>query len=209
MELSDKIIQASLHLFFEKGIKAVSMDDVSKSVGVSKRTLYMAFESKDALLMACIEKVMYERMRFLDEIIDHADSFISLVARCVYEAMNFMQGISPAFFDDLDRYNYVSVNELMHNEVEKMRVKIAQLIEDGKAQGLLIPTADSQLISYIVMMGNEKGGVRNCADYCKCPMTHAFQQLATIFLRGMATEKGLILIDDYLAKATSQLQTQR
>ncbi len=209
MELADKIREASLKLFFERGIKAVSMDDVAKSVGISKRTLYETFESKDALLMTCIDGVMRERMDNLDEMLSKSTSFIELIIHSTYECMGFMQTVTQNFFADLERYNYVFVNESMHQQVEKMRCKIYNLIEDGKAKGFLNAEVDSKLISHIILGQYDKGALRRSADASRCSLSHALQQVSTIFLRGMATEKGMRLIDEHLAALTKKAQTQR
>ena len=77
MELADKIKEESIKLFFGRGIKAVSMDDVAKSVGISKRTLYETFASKDALLVSCLDLLYSERLRKLDAALrDGSKSFI-------------------------------------------------------------------------------------------------------------------------------------
>lgn len=48
----ERIIKASAALFYGEGIKSTSMDAVSAKAGVTKRTLYYHFESKDALVEA-------------------------------------------------------------------------------------------------------------------------------------------------------------
>ncbi len=209
MELADKIREASLKLFFERGIKAVSMDDVAKSVGISKRTLYETFESKDALLLACIDSVTRERMDYLDEMLSKSTSFIELIVHSTYECMGFMQTVTQAFFADLERYNYVFINESMRQQVEKMRCKIYDLIEDGKAKGFLHPEVDSKLISHIILGQYDKGALRHSADASGCTLSHALKQVSVIFLRGMATEKGVRLIDEHFAALTKKTQTQR
>ena len=67
--LQEKIIEASVTLFFKSGIKAVSMDDVARQVGISKRTLYEYFSSKDVLLVACIDELNNRRVARMEEYI--------------------------------------------------------------------------------------------------------------------------------------------
>lgn len=209
MELADKIREAAQKLFFERGIKAVSMDDVAKSVGISKRTLYETFESKDALLMNCIDGVMRERMDNFDEMLSKSATFIDLIIYSTYECMGFMQTVTETFFADLERYNYVFINETMRQQVDQMRCKIYELIEDGKTKGYLHPEVDSNLISHIILGQYNKGALRQSAESCGCSLSHALLQVSSIFLRGMATEKGARLIDEHLAAVTKKTQTQR
>ncbi len=47
-----KIIGAADALFYEHGLRSVSVDALAERAGVTKRTLYYHFESKDALIAA-------------------------------------------------------------------------------------------------------------------------------------------------------------
>lgn len=50
-----KILDAADHLFYGEGLLAVSMDRIAERAGVTKRTLYYHFQSKDALITAYLE----------------------------------------------------------------------------------------------------------------------------------------------------------
>ncbi|NLS02234.1 TetR/AcrR family transcriptional regulator [Rhizobium sp. P32RR-XVIII] len=51
----DRIVNAAARLFYGQGIRAVSVDAVAEKAGVTKRTLYYHFDSKDDLIAAYLE----------------------------------------------------------------------------------------------------------------------------------------------------------
>ncbi|MGE5547112.1 MAG: TetR/AcrR family transcriptional regulator [Solirubrobacterales bacterium] len=51
----DRIILAASKLFYSDGIRAVSLDAVAEKAGVTKRTLYYHFASKDDLVAAYLD----------------------------------------------------------------------------------------------------------------------------------------------------------
>ena len=51
-----ELIAAALDLFVERGFAATRLDDVAARAGVSKGTLYLYFESKEALFKAVIQE---------------------------------------------------------------------------------------------------------------------------------------------------------
>ena len=55
--LQDSIVAKASEMFLSMGLKTVSMDDIAKSLGISKRTLYENFSSKDELLSVCIDSI--------------------------------------------------------------------------------------------------------------------------------------------------------
>jgi AcrR family transcriptional regulator len=50
----DRIVAAASKLFYAQGIRSVSVDDIAAQAGVTKRTLYYHFRSKDDLIAAYI-----------------------------------------------------------------------------------------------------------------------------------------------------------
>ena len=51
-----ELLEAALSLFVEKGFPATRLEDVAARAGVSKGTLYLYFENKDALFKAVIQE---------------------------------------------------------------------------------------------------------------------------------------------------------
>jgi AcrR family transcriptional regulator len=56
--MADRILRAADRLFYRKGIRAVGVDAVAAEAGISKRSLYDTFPSKDALVAAYLRHRM-------------------------------------------------------------------------------------------------------------------------------------------------------
>jgi AcrR family transcriptional regulator len=54
--MKDRILETADRLFYLQGIRAVGVDTIAAEVGISKRTLYNHFPSKDALISAYLER---------------------------------------------------------------------------------------------------------------------------------------------------------
>jgi AcrR family transcriptional regulator len=55
-EMQERILQTTDRLFYEQGIRAVGVDTVAAEVGISKRTLYNYYPSKDDLIIAYLTR---------------------------------------------------------------------------------------------------------------------------------------------------------
>ncbi|MGB3256670.1 MAG: TetR/AcrR family transcriptional regulator [Ornithinimicrobium sp.] len=53
----EAVLREARRLFYRRGIRAVGVDTVAATSGVSKMTLYSYFGSKDRLIVACLESV--------------------------------------------------------------------------------------------------------------------------------------------------------
>ena len=54
--MKDRILETADRLFYLQGIRAVGVDTIAAEIGISKRTLYNHFPSKDALIAAYLKR---------------------------------------------------------------------------------------------------------------------------------------------------------
>ncbi|AWM01721.1 TetR/AcrR family transcriptional regulator [Bradyrhizobium amphicarpaeae] len=54
--MKERILQTADKLFYLQGIRAIGVDTIAAEIGISKRTLYNHFPSKDALIKAYLER---------------------------------------------------------------------------------------------------------------------------------------------------------
>jgi TetR/AcrR family transcriptional regulator, cholesterol catabolism regulator len=50
MEVRERILKAAEELFMKFGIRRVTMDEIASELGISKKTIYLHFEDKDAIV---------------------------------------------------------------------------------------------------------------------------------------------------------------
>jgi AcrR family transcriptional regulator len=55
-DMKERILETTDRLFYLRGIRAVGVDTVAAEIGISKRTLYNHFPSKDALIAAYLQR---------------------------------------------------------------------------------------------------------------------------------------------------------
>jgi len=54
--MQDRILETTDRLFYGQGIRAVGVDTIAAEIGISKRTLYNYFPSKEALIVAYLSR---------------------------------------------------------------------------------------------------------------------------------------------------------
>ena len=58
LPMTERILNAANRLFYQKGIRAVGVDAIAAEAGISKRSLYDTFPSKEALIAAYLQRRM-------------------------------------------------------------------------------------------------------------------------------------------------------
>jgi AcrR family transcriptional regulator len=56
IDMKERILQTADRLFYLKGIRAIGVDTIAAEIGISKRTLYNHFPSKDNLIDAYLQR---------------------------------------------------------------------------------------------------------------------------------------------------------
>ncbi|MTJ80782.1 MAG: TetR/AcrR family transcriptional regulator [Telmatospirillum sp.] len=80
----DRIVKAAGKLFQAEGIRAVSVDAVAEKAGITKRTLYYHFRSKDDLIAACLETRDQPNLTLFKRWFDEADGDVANRVRAIF-----------------------------------------------------------------------------------------------------------------------------
>lgn len=78
------LLSAALNEFFEKGFAATRMDDVAKRAKLSKGTVYLYFESKEAMFIALLESLAEPKLEMFESVMEQAESF-EVAIRTLFE----------------------------------------------------------------------------------------------------------------------------
>nr|WP_321441262.1 TetR/AcrR family transcriptional regulator [uncultured Hyphomonas sp.] len=73
-ERRQALLSAALDEVFEKGFAATRMDDVARRAGLSKGTLYLYFDSKEALFQGLVESLAYPNLEIIERITEQAET---------------------------------------------------------------------------------------------------------------------------------------
>src|SRR5579872_2371459 len=65
----DRIFEVAADLFYRQSIRSVGVETIVEQAGVSKISLYRAFDSKDDLIVAYLENRNAEYWRVVDRVI--------------------------------------------------------------------------------------------------------------------------------------------
>ena len=114
MEPQEKILKTALSLFFKYGIKHVTMDDIAKELGISKKTIYQFYKEKDDLItQLCAVEIKSQRCGF-EEVAKQSSDALHEIMLISEQMMQMLQGVNPVFFKDLQKF-YPSVYEMFNN----------------------------------------------------------------------------------------------
>jgi AcrR family transcriptional regulator len=154
-----RIVQFAREKFLKMGFSKVTMDELVQELGISKKTMYKYFASKDELVGSVLEMQIYLMSTKIQNILDSPVDFMEKLNVLWIFVGDFLSGISKQFLDDLRRFR----PELWHR-VEEIRTKkivgyLTKLFEEGQMLGLL--RADVNINVVVLMFRNAVQGIVN------------------------------------------------
>ena len=84
-ELKQRIIDVAMKEFWQKGVKAVKMDDIANDLTISKRTLYETYENKEVLLL---EVLKHHKQQQHNHMAEFAEKVNGNVMDIIFELYN-------------------------------------------------------------------------------------------------------------------------
>lgn len=199
------IIEKAGSLFKKYGIKSITMDDISKELGVSKKTLYQLVTDKDELIDQFISDGFTNfKLRVNNITNSNFDPILQLIK--IHDlTIEFLLDYSPALEYDLKKY-YNGVYEKTGKKFFMLFQKaIKHNIERGKEMDIFRKDIDSDIISKIHISGIEHVSKSRMISIEEFVSKKYRNELLTYHFNGLISDKGQHLLLKYLEKDKSKI----
>lgn len=122
--IKNRIINSFILLAPKKGIYRLSMDDLAAEAGISKRTVYRYFSSKDELIEAAVDKIINEVSSYIINIIKESNTSDEALTKLLNSFLNIASKyINSQLMEDM-RTHYPHV----WRRIDESRARHAVLI---------------------------------------------------------------------------------
>lgn len=131
-----EILAAALKTFSSKGFSATKLDDVANEAGVSKGTLYLYFESKEALFKSVVSEFVLPQIEKAEEQVENYQGSIQILMVQMLEQWRAnvlateLSGISKMMIAEATNFPELATF-YMENVVNRTRRLVAALITRG------------------------------------------------------------------------------
>ena len=195
-QLKGRILQIATALFHQHGIKQVKMDDIANDLRISKRTLYEVYENKEDLLFEVLQQHDSVKRQQLLEFDKPGTNVINIILEIYRVRTAEFFTVNPLFFEDLQKYpNLLTYVRKLHDDKE---AEIVAFIERGKNEGLFLENVNYGIVRELTFASEQF--VMNNFLFKRYDITELSRIMIMLFVRGICTEKGIKLLDQYFAE---------
>ena len=152
MDMKEKILEVSRALFVKRGVRDVNVDEICRSLGISKKTFYQYYESKEDLVGTMVDDHLLRVGRdFMNEIAGCSTVGILCKAFSHTPKINFM--LDRKIAEDMDRYYHDVFVAHMKKSARFMKDGMAKYMARGIEEGVFRSDLDVQatMVNFILL----------------------------------------------------------
>ena len=186
-----EIIPRALGYFLQYGFKTFTMDDLAHNLGISKKTLYEQFASKQILVDACLDYALEMSCKRTELCLVGEGSVIENIFMRQKEIKNFFNMKSWRPLWELKRY-FPKTYERMDVEFAKSdALFIDQLIEKDLKEGFFRENINIKFYKQFYTQVQRLRSFENAFDEKDFPFWETVYTMMEYFFRIIVNEKGM------------------
>jgi len=185
-------------LFMTYGLKSISMDDISRKLGISKKTIYQYNEKKSHLIKKVLQNYLSKDQKKTLQIIENSEDAIDEYLSIARHIISNIRMMKPTIIYDLKKYYPESWLLIETDHFNFIRKVIVKNINRGVFEGLYRKDANAEIISKLYVGSSTTLADESIFPLQKFSKDQLFIELAKYHLHGIASEKGLKRMSDMI-----------
>lgn len=205
MDAYNKILLVATDLFREYGFKAVTMDEIARRGGLSKKTLYQHFKSKPDVVLGAVDSFQKHIHNLVQKVIDASENAVEAMVRTNAVLGQMFRQLNPIAMMELQRFFPEAFKVFRDHQLNEDVSLIRQNIVRGMEEGLYRLGMDADLLAryrlescLVIFQPN------SLVNQTHHPHTVALAIMEN-FLYGLMTPKGEKLYQKYSDKYLNEV----
>lgn len=188
MDIKTQILEATIQVFHQKGIK-FTMEDLAKTLGMSKKTIYTVFKDKNELFLSMVDYLF-------DAIKESEFQILQNEKLSTLEKIHDILCVLPEGYKDLDfgqlymlKDKYPAIYKQVEIRLENGWENTILLLEQGKKEGVIRQDVNLILFKMMLEASLEQFFQRDVLKQNKLTYQDALNEVVDILVVGIRQEK--------------------
>lgn len=193
-----ELIEQAKAIYLKFGIKSVTMDEMARQLGVSKKTLYSFVKDKNELVELCVLSEHEGEICRIGEINQTFENAIDEILAISKYVAGTLKKLHPSIFFDLAKYHPNALKIINNHKREFVRGCVIDNLQKGIEQGYYRSNIKIEILStlYLALMDHIMLG--DIFPDTEISLDAIYEEFFRYHLKGIASQKGL----EYLNQLT-------
>lgn len=193
-----KILREAETLFLRYGFKSITMDDMARELGISKKTLYQYFEDKNDLVNQTVQQILDDQVCDCQVLGTQQFDPVTYMLMITDSVSTQGRQINPGVLFDLKKYFKPAWDKLFQFRTDFVYQQVMKNLEEGMEKGLYHRDFNVKMVARLYL---------HLVDFLISPETYmqdmnSFKEvhleLMKYHLRAICTDKGLKILNEKL-----------
>jgi TetR/AcrR family transcriptional regulator, cholesterol catabolism regulator len=190
-------LQQADQLFNQYGIRSVTMDDMARNLGISKKTIYQYFVDKDEVIME-VAKATFDGQRCeWENVMAIARDAIDELFYAARHIEKSFRSMNPNMLHDLKKYHPAAWDIYLQHKESLFYGQVVDNLRRGIAQGLYRKEINVEVIARLRLEQIQLGFDPYVFPLGRYNLADIQMQLFDHFVHGIVTLKGYSLLLQY------------
>lgn len=195
VEQQQQIMERVKDMFLTYGIKSISMDDISRDLGISKKTLYLYVTNKDDLVKKTMENHLENEKEALSAIVENSTHAIEEMFTIADYIRQHIRSMNHSVLYDLQKYYPASWQLYIDYKNNFVYNIIYNNIKNGIQDGLYRDDFNIDIITKIYNTRMETLIDQSIFPQSQYGLIEVHKELLHYHLRGIVSQKGLAYLE--------------
>ncbi|WP_027421533.1 TetR/AcrR family transcriptional regulator [Crocinitomix catalasitica] len=193
-----EIIAAALDVYLQYGVKSVTMDEMARQLGVSKKTLYQYFTDKNDIVDSCLTYALECDLADLKSVFNHGENAIQELMQVSKKVMKQLKDIHPSIFFDLSKYHPKSLTKISSQKNSEIKDLLLNNLKKGVKEGLFRDNLNAEILANIHMALMEHLMSNDLTEGHTYGPEVIYSEFFRYHIRGIASTKGLAYLKEMI-----------
>ena len=144
-----KIIENATMLFSKHGTQCISINDISSYCGISKKTIYVYFESKELLIKEIVQMLLAERTETLESIQNISSDPLVEIEHLFDNIQKTIKVLTPLLTREIKQYYPNTYLLFLQFQKKKIQPFVIQNIQRGIHENIYRDDVDCKVVSLL------------------------------------------------------------
>jgi AcrR family transcriptional regulator len=193
----ERILEGAQELFFKAGIRSITMDDIARHLGMSKKTIYLHYKDKDELVTALVQTRLEQDKCEMQIAANNSSNVLEELINMMTCSEEIFSRANPILMHDMQKYHADAWKKFQSFKAGVVVESMSSILTRGVEQGYVRPEIDVTIIAKMRVWQIELGFNSEVFPHQAFNTWKVQLQFMEHFAYGICTAKGRKLLDNY------------